>query len=333
MPDGLTRSVLVPCSSDEELSRLSVLDSFDAASELLQANPLRLINFSNAYLRLAAEREMLALARCFGVEGFASRAMHTARVFQSAIQLIRILEAQPTTQAGSRALISLVRAECADLVSSLTKERRGDHQTTDRRACPITTADGFRYSIVRGDGSETRSGYLDTLRSVAGRLSSEKVELQDQLQSANAKFGKVQRKHHTALRRVGDLEAQLASVNVFSPDALMYFIAGHVTFGGHWKHLHALLRPFKDGSSAPSAFRTSIRVSARDADTDDCGPYVLQATSQSRSQLVSSQSSAPSTLKQAQQTAQPPALSAFGSVKKTTQSPASAATTKSTISF
>ncbi|KAE8896843.1 hypothetical protein PF010_g12396 [Phytophthora fragariae] len=65
IPDGLSHSVPVPHFSEEELARLSALGGVDAVSELLQANPLRPVNFSDAHVRLAAEREMLALSRCF----------------------------------------------------------------------------------------------------------------------------------------------------------------------------------------------------------------------------------------------------------------------------
>ncbi|KAE8969479.1 hypothetical protein PR001_g27492 [Phytophthora rubi] len=113
MPDGLAHSVPVPHFSEAELARLSALGGVDAVSELLQANPLRPVYFSDAHVRLAAEREMLALVRCYGVEGFAARVMNTTRLLQLATQLVLTLEAQPTTQADSRALISMPRTECA----------------------------------------------------------------------------------------------------------------------------------------------------------------------------------------------------------------------------
>ncbi|KAE8956256.1 hypothetical protein PR001_g31792, partial [Phytophthora rubi] len=121
MPDGLAHSVPVPHFSEEELARLRALGSADA--ELLQANPLRPVNFSDAHVCLADEREMLALIRCYGVDSFAARVMNTTRLLQLATQLILALEAQPTTQADSRALISMLRTECAGLVSALAKER------------------------------------------------------------------------------------------------------------------------------------------------------------------------------------------------------------------
>ncbi|KAE9177771.1 hypothetical protein PF005_g24357 [Phytophthora fragariae] len=132
MPDGLAHSVPVPHFSEEELARLRILGSADA--ELLQANPLRPVNFSDAHVRLAAEREMLALVRCYGVESFAARVMNTTRLLQLATQLILALEAQPTTQADSRALISMLRTECAGLVSALAEERDANAATSQSLA-------------------------------------------------------------------------------------------------------------------------------------------------------------------------------------------------------
>lgn len=333
MPDGLARSVPVPCFSDEELSRLNTLGGIDPATELLEANPLRVVNFSDAHVRLAAEREMLALARCYGVEGLASRVMNTAGLLHSAIQLIQLLEAQPTTQADSRALISLPRAECADLVKSLTKERDEHVATTKllteeralsrQQAVPATVP--LEVTNLKSE--------VDKLRRVAGQLSSEKADLQNQLSLISAELDEVQRKLSTALARTGDLETQLTSANAFSPDALMDFIASSVTLGGHWKRLHELLKLFRVGSSVPSTFRTSIQISARDEDSDDCGPYVLQVTSQPRSQPVSSPFATPSKPKPTRQAASSPTSSTFGLAKKVAQSPVSATTSKSTISF
>ncbi|KAE9132809.1 hypothetical protein PF010_g3047 [Phytophthora fragariae] len=176
MPDGLAHSVPVPHFSEEELVRLSSLGGVDAASELLQANPLRPVNFSDMHVRLAAEREMLALVRCYGVEGFAARVMNTTRLLQVATQLVLTLEAQPTTQAGSRALISMLQTECAGLVGALTKERDAHAATTpslanersrSQQQAPVAT------TLAETDALKSE---VNTLRSVAGRLSSEKSD-------------------------------------------------------------------------------------------------------------------------------------------------------------
>ncbi|KAE9263804.1 hypothetical protein PF001_g31536, partial [Phytophthora fragariae] len=258
MPDGLAHSAPVPHFSEEELARLRALGSADA--ELLQANPLRPVNFSDAHVRLAAEREMLALVRCYGVESFTARVMNTTRLLQLATQLILVLEAQPTTQADSRTLISMLRTECAGLVSALSKEREAHAATSqslaDERSQSQQQASAAT-TLVEADALKSE---VNKLKSVAGRLSSEKSDLQDQLLIVTNNFAELQRKHNATLRHVGDLEARLSSASAFSPDKLMDFIAGGVTLGGHWKRLHQLLRLYRDGSPIPPAFRTSIQV-------------------------------------------------------------------------
>ncbi|KAE8984384.1 hypothetical protein PR001_g23191 [Phytophthora rubi] len=312
MPDGLAHPVPVPHFSEEELARLHALGS--AGAELLQANPPRPVNFSDAHVRLAAEREMLALVRCYGVESFAARVMNTTRLLQLATQLILVLEAQPTTQADSRTLISMLRTECAGLVSALSKERDAHAATSqllaDERSRSQQQASAAT-TLVEADALKSE---VNKLKSVAGRLSSEKSDLQDQLLTVTNNFAELQRKHDATLRHVGDLEARLSSASAFSPDKLMDFIAGGVTLGGHWKRL----RLYRDESPIPPAFRTSIQVSARDEDTDDVGPYVLQADSRSSSRSAGSQSPASTTPKP---------------IQPATPSSASSATPKSTISF
>ncbi|KAE8965015.1 hypothetical protein PR001_g28854, partial [Phytophthora rubi] len=316
MPGGLAHSAPVPHFSEEELARLRALGSADA--ELLQANPLRPVNFSDAHVRLAAEREMLVLVRCYGVESFTARVMNTTRLLQLATQLILVLEAQPTTQADSRTLISMLRTECAGLVSALSKEREAHAATSqslaDERSQSQQQASAAT-TLVEADALKSE---VNKLKSVAGRLSSEKSDLQDQLLIVTNNFAELQRKHNATLRHVGDLEARLSSASAFSPDKLRDFIAGGVTLGGHWKRLHQLLRLYRDGSPIPPAFRTSIQVSARDEDTDDVGPYVLQADSRSSSRSAGSLSPASTTPKP---------------VQPATPSSASSASPKSTISF
>ncbi|KAE8961615.1 hypothetical protein PR001_g29987 [Phytophthora rubi] len=229
MPDGLAHSVPVPHFSEEGLARLRALGSADA--ELLQANPLRPVNFSDAHVRLAAEREMLALIRCYGVESFAARVMNTTRLLQLATQLILVLEAQPTTQADSRTLISMLRTECAGLVSALSKERDAHAATSqllaDERSRSQQQASAAT-TLVEADALKSE---VNKLKSVAGRLSSEKSDLQDQLLTVTNNFAELQRTHDATLRHVGDLEARLSSASAFSPDKLMDCIAGGVTLG------------------------------------------------------------------------------------------------------
>ncbi|KAE9037204.1 hypothetical protein PR001_g8468 [Phytophthora rubi] len=181
MPDGLAHSVPVPHFSEAELARLSALGGVDAVSELLQANPPRPVNFSDAHVRLAAEREMLALVRCYSVEGFAARVMNTTRLLQLATQLVLTLEAQPTTQADSRALISMLRTECAGLVSALAKERDAHAATTQSLVVERSRSQPAGSVALTTAEADALRSEVGTLRNVAGRLCSEKSDLQDQL--------------------------------------------------------------------------------------------------------------------------------------------------------
>ncbi|KAE8969070.1 hypothetical protein PR003_g26547 [Phytophthora rubi] len=193
MPDGLAHSVPVPHFSEEELARLRALGSADA--ELLQANPLRPVNFSDAHVCLADEREMLALIRCYGVDSFAARVMNTTRLLQLATQLILALEAQPTTQADSRALISMLRTECAGLVSALAKERDAHAVTAQSLADERSQSQQQTPAVATLAEADTLKSEVNKLRSVAGRLSLEKSDLQDQLLTVTNNFAELQRKY------------------------------------------------------------------------------------------------------------------------------------------
>ncbi|KAE8971626.1 hypothetical protein PF011_g25962 [Phytophthora fragariae] len=56
----------------------------------------------------------------------------------------------------------------------------------------------------------------------------------------------------------------------------MDFLSGNAILSGHWKRLLELLQLYQEGRAVPSQFRTRLQVSARDEDSDDCGPYVQQ---------------------------------------------------------
>ncbi|KAE9318395.1 hypothetical protein PR003_g18238 [Phytophthora rubi] len=77
-------------------------------------------------------------------------------------------------------------------------------------------------------------------------------------------------------KRIAELETELAGVRKFSAAALMDFLAGNTNISGHWKRLLELLQHYQEGRPVPTQFRTMLQVSARDEDSDDCGPYVLQ---------------------------------------------------------
>lgn len=218
---------------------------------------------------------MLALVRCYGVEGLASRVINTTRLLQLATLLVLTLEAQPTTQANSRALISLLRTESAGLVSALNKERDAHAATTQSLANERSRYQPPVQVTITTAQADALKSEANTLRNVAGRLSSEKFDLQDQLLTVTNNFAELQRKHDATLQHVRDLEVRLSST---SASKLMDFIACGTMLGGHWKWLHQLLRLYRDGSPIPPALRTPIQVSARDKDTDDIGPTCYRLT-------------------------------------------------------
>ncbi|KAE8909413.1 hypothetical protein PF005_g28556 [Phytophthora fragariae] len=135
---------------------------------------------------------MLALVRCYGVESFAARVMNTTRLLQLATQLTLALEAQPTTQADSRALISMLRTECASLVSALNKERDAHAATTQSLADERSRSQQPMSAADSSGEKDTLKSEVNKLRSVAGRLSSEKSDLQDQLLTVTNNFAELQ---------------------------------------------------------------------------------------------------------------------------------------------
>ncbi|KAE8892726.1 hypothetical protein PF003_g23472 [Phytophthora fragariae] len=107
-------------------------------------------------------------------------------------------------------------------------------------------------------------------------LSCEKSDLQDQILASTREVKQLQEFQDLRDKRIAELEAELAGVQKFSAAALMDFLAGSTNLSGHWKRLLELLQHYQEGHPIPTQFRTMLQVSARDEDSDDCGPYVLQ---------------------------------------------------------
>ncbi|KAE8988098.1 hypothetical protein PR003_g19916 [Phytophthora rubi] len=117
---------------------------------------------------------------------------------------------------------------------------------------------------------------IDALRSAAGRLSCDKSDLQDQLLASTQEVSRLQAARDLRDKRIAELEGELAGVKKFSATALMDFLSGNAILSGHWKRLLELLQLYQEGRAVPPQFRTRLQVSARDEDSDDCGPYVQQ---------------------------------------------------------
>ncbi|KAJ8516180.1 hypothetical protein ON010_g18474 [Phytophthora cinnamomi] len=117
---------------------------------------------------------------------------------------------------------------------------------------------------------------IDVLRAVAGRLSTEKSVLQDQLVASTSEVAELQRVQDVRDKQIAVLEARLAAAKPLSADGLMDFLAGNANLSGHWKRLLELLRIYQGRHTVPAQYQTLLQVSARDEDSDDCGPYVPQ---------------------------------------------------------
>ncbi|KAE9039831.1 hypothetical protein PR003_g7960 [Phytophthora rubi] len=119
--DGLARVIPLPRLSDAELRRLSSLVGGDATAEVLHPESHRLVDPTDFRVRVAMEREALALAQVYGVDELALRAMSTVRYLQTAVQRVLALE-QGSLAHSDSAQVAQLRAECAQLVANLTSQ-------------------------------------------------------------------------------------------------------------------------------------------------------------------------------------------------------------------
>ncbi|KAE8966402.1 hypothetical protein PF011_g27949 [Phytophthora fragariae] len=87
--DGLARVIPLRRLSDAELRRLSSLVGGDATAEVLHPGSHHLVDPNDFRVRVAMERDALALAQVYGVDELALRAMNTTSAAR--------LELVPTT--------------------------------------------------------------------------------------------------------------------------------------------------------------------------------------------------------------------------------------------
>ncbi|KAE8988535.1 hypothetical protein PF002_g8930 [Phytophthora fragariae] len=200
------------------------------------------------------EREGLALAQIYGTDELALRAMNT--VVQR-------------------------RAECAQLVARLAYQKT--EYETNVAALEAAHAEALLNTPTPAPTSAPNlpppsklQDEIDALRTAAGRLSCDKSDLQDQLLASAQEVSRLQASRDLRDKRIAELEAELEGVKWFSATALMDFLSGNSILSGHWKRLLELLQLYQEGRAVPPQFRTRLQVSARDEDSDDCGPYVTQ---------------------------------------------------------
>ncbi|KAE8995073.1 hypothetical protein PR002_g19738 [Phytophthora rubi] len=278
--DDLSRVVPLPRLSDAELRRLSSLAGGDATAEVLHSRTRRPTDPADFRIRVAMEREALALAQIYGTDELALRAMNTVRYLQVAVQRVLALE-QGSPAQNESAQVAQLRAECAQLVARLASQKT--EYETNVAALEAAHAEAMLNTPTPVPTSSSDlpppgklQDEIDALRSAAGRLSCDKSELQGQLLASTQEVSRLQASRDLRDKRIAELESELAGVKRFSAAALMDFLSGNAILSGHWKRLLELLLLYQEGRAVPSQFRTRLQVSARDEDSDDCGPYVQQ---------------------------------------------------------
>ncbi|KAE8976841.1 hypothetical protein PR001_g25301 [Phytophthora rubi] len=278
--DGLARVIALPRLSDAELRRLSSLVGGDATAEVLHPGSHRLVDPTDFRVRIAIEREALALAQVYGVDELALRAMNTVRYLQTSIQRVLALEQGSSAQSDS-AQVAQLRAECAQLVANFASQKT-EYETNvaaleaAHAEAMLNTPAPISASVPNLPLPGKLQDEIDALRAATGRLSCEKSDLQDQILASAREVKRLQESRDLRDKRIAELEAELAGVQKFSAAALMDFLAGNTYLSGHWKRLLELLQHYQEDHAVPSQYRTMLQISARDEDSDDCGPYVSQ---------------------------------------------------------
>ncbi|KAE9003688.1 hypothetical protein PR003_g18237 [Phytophthora rubi] len=180
-PDGLSRIIPLPRLSDAELRQLSSLVGGDATAEMLQPGTHRLVDPVDFRVRVALEREALALAQVYGVDELALRAMNTVRYLQTAVQRVLALEQGSSAQNDSAQIVQL-RAECAQLVANLASQKA--EYETNVAALEAVHAEAMLNTPAPAPTTVSSTlppgklqAEIDALRTAAGRLSCEKSDL------------------------------------------------------------------------------------------------------------------------------------------------------------
>ncbi|KAE9181437.1 hypothetical protein PF004_g24540 [Phytophthora fragariae] len=183
--DGLARVIALLRLSDAELRRLSSLVGGDATAEVLHPGSHRLVDPTDFRVRIAMEREALALAQVYGVDELALRAMNTVRYLQTSIQRVLALEHGSLAQSDS-AQVAQLRAECAQLVANLASQKTEYETnvaalTAAHAEAMLNTPAPISASVPNLPLPGKQQDEIDALQAAAGRLSCEKSDLQDQI--------------------------------------------------------------------------------------------------------------------------------------------------------
>ncbi|KAG6586652.1 uncharacterized protein IUM83_18124 [Phytophthora cinnamomi] len=274
--DGLSRVVPLPRLTDTELVRLSSLLGSEAVAEVLRPEPRRPANLTDFRVQVALQREAFALAEVYGVEELAARTVNTTRHLLAVVQRLLTVE-QESSAPDASAQTARLRAERDRLTAKLAKQK-ADHAASGA-ALEAAHAEQILDLPDSASGFSTSDKFqaeIDALRAVAGLLSTDKSDLQDRLVASTSEVAELQRVQDLRGKQIAQLEARLTDAKPFSADGLMDFLAGNANLSGPWKRLLELLRIYQRGHTVPVQYRTLLQVSARDEDSDDCGPTCLK---------------------------------------------------------
>ncbi|KAE8977971.1 hypothetical protein PR003_g26425 [Phytophthora rubi] len=265
--DGLARVIPLPRLSDAELRRLSSLVGGDATAEVLHPGSHHLVDPNDFRVRVAMEREALALAQVYGVDELALRAMNTVRYLQTAVQRVLALEQRSSAQSDS-AQVAQLRAECAQLVANLASQKT-EYETNvaaleaAHAEAMLTTPAPISTYVPNLPPPGKLQDEIDALRAAAGRLSCEKSDLQDKILASTREVKRLQECQDLRDKRFAELETELAGVQKFSAAALMDFLAGSTNLSDHWKRLLELLQQPRGSRSPVSIQDDAPNLSAR----------------------------------------------------------------------
>ncbi|KAJ8516387.1 hypothetical protein ON010_g18453 [Phytophthora cinnamomi] len=243
-PDGLSRLVPVTEFFTAELDRLSALASSDATYDLLRPSTSPLPDLPDPRIRVGFGRKMLLIAHCYGVDQLALRALNTVRYLQLTVRYLNALERQSSGPSSA-----------ADIVR-LNMDARICHAEQLRAASAGSSA--LTTSAI-SDGTEIQKlkAEVPRLRQKGAELKSEKVSLSGALDVAVSDLAAAQAELSANQQHALELTAQVNELRRFRQALLM-------TSG--WT-----------GRTIPAEFRTLIKVSARDQDSNGIGSYVTQA--------------------------------------------------------
>ncbi|KAE8903974.1 hypothetical protein PF003_g11664 [Phytophthora fragariae] len=259
--DGLARVIPLRRLSDAELRRLSSLVGGDATAEVLHPGSHHLVDPNDFRVRVAMERDALALAQVYGVDELALRAMNTVRYLQTAVQRVLELEQGSSAQSDS-AQVAQLRAECAQLVANLASQKT-EYETNvaaleaAHAEAMLTTPAPISTSVPSLPPPGKLQDEIDALRAAAGRLSCEKSDLQDKILALTREVKRLQECQDLRDKRFAELETELAGVQKFSAAALMDFLGG------------ALISVII-GNDCSSCFSTTKRITQSRLNTRRC---------------------------------------------------------------